>query len=148
MMTDDKKKSLMELTEREAAEFDKMAVILNAKHDALSKLNTGMVRQILVEELEELKCIQAVEKERAGVLKELSLSGKDLNSRAVLENKLGAEDSKVFMSLHASLKKSLARVISLNGISRSLLKHSLAFIKQNINILTEGGKRKLVDRRA
>jgi len=147
-MTDDKKKSLMELTEREAAEFDKMAVILNAKHDALSKLNTGMVRQILVEELEELKCIQAVEKERAGVLKELSLSGKDLNSRAVLENKLGAEDSKVFMSLHASLKKSLARVISLNGISRSLLKHSLAFIKQNINILTEGGKRKLVDRRA
>jgi len=147
-MTDNKKKNLMELTEREAAELDKMAIILNAKHDALSRLNTQMVQQILVEELEQLKRIQIVEKERVEILKDLSLSGKELNDKAALAKKLGADDSRVFMSLHANLKKSLARVISLNGISRALLKHSLAFIKQNINILTEGGKRKLVDRRA
>jgi hypothetical protein len=148
MMMDNNKKSLMELTEREAAEFDRMAIILNAKHEALSQLNTRMVQQALVEELEELKRIQMVEKERARVLKELSLSGKDLNDEIVLSQKLGEEETKAYMPLHKNLKESLARVISLNGISRALLRHSIAFIKQNINILTEGGKRKLVDRKA
>ncbi len=148
MVMDNNKKSLMEFTEREIAEFDKMAAILNAKLEALSKLNTQKVQEILVEELEELKHIQTVERERAKVLKELALSGKDLNDKFMLAKKLGEDETKVFMPLHSSLKKSLARVISLNGISKALLRHSIAFIRQNINILTGGGKRKLVDRKA
>jgi FlgN protein len=147
-MTDNKGKYLGELTEREAKEFDKMAVILNTKHQAISKLNTRMVQQVLVEELEELKRIQTVEKERVALLENLSLNGDDLNNKTVLETKLGEEGARNFMPLHSSFQKSFARVISLNSISRALLKHSLAFIRQNINILTEGGKRKLVDRKA
>lgn len=138
----------MELTERETVELEKMAVILNVKHEALSKLNTQMVQKTLIEELEELKQIRGVEKERAAVLKELSLSGSDLNNIAALNKKLGEEEAKIYMPLHLNFKKAFARVISLNGISRALLKHSLAFIKQNINILTDGGNRKLIDRKA
>jgi len=145
---DNKTKGLMEFTELETVEFEKMAVIIHAKHDALSKLNTRMVQQILVEELEELKRIKAVEMERAAILKQLSLSGNDLNQPSVLEKKLGGEAVNIFVPLHSNFKKAFARVVSLNGVSRVLLKHSLAFIKQNINILTEGGKRKLVDRKA
>ncbi|HUI29782.1 MAG TPA: flagellar export chaperone FlgN [Candidatus Acidoferrales bacterium] len=144
----DKTKRLMELTEQETAELDRMAVILNAKHEAISKLHSKMVQQILVEELERLKRIQTIEKERAMILKDLSLSGKDLNDSVVIRKKFGEEDSKIVASLHSNLKESFARVVSLNGISRALLRHSLAFIRQNINILTEGGKRKLIDRKA
>jgi len=148
MMMDNNTKSLIELTIDETTEFDKMATILAAKHDAIAQLNTCMVQQILVEELEELKRIQTVEKERARVLKEMSLSGKDLNDKSFLVKKLGEESSAIFASIHSNLKRSFARVVSLNGISRALLNHSIAFIKQNINILTEGGRRKLVDRKA
>ncbi len=144
---DNSKRELMRLTEVEIAEFDRMAVILNVKHEALASLNTRMVQQILVEELEELKRIQSVERERGRILKNLSLSGEDLNKRDTLLRTLGEEDAIAFLSLHSMLKKSFTRVTSLNGISRTLLKHSIAFIKQNINILTEGGRRKLVDRK-
>jgi len=147
-MIDNKTKSLCEVTGQEARELDKMAIILSAKHQAIAQLDTQMIQQILVEELEELKQIQIVEKMRATMLRELSLKSSDLRKSAMLETVLGKDGAHEFAAAQSNFRKSFARVISLNGISRALLKHSLAFIKQNIYILTEGGKRKLVDRKA
>jgi len=144
----DNKKRLFDAMARETAEFEKMATILNKKLEAVSNLNSAAVLNIVGEEFAELKKIQTVEKERAEILKELALSGADLNDLRVLEKKLGKEDSEVYGKLHRSLKHEFTRVQSLNGISRAVLKHSLAFIRQNISILTDGGNRKLVDRRA
>ncbi len=151
---ENEKKRLMELTAVEAAEFKKMVVILNKKLEALSKLDTAAIQSIVVQELDLLKRIQTVEKERAGILKAFSISGADLNpsirhaGREVLETKLGKDDSEKFIELHLNLRRSFLKVQSLNGICRALLRHSLAFIRHNIHILTDGGNRKLVDRRA
>lgn len=151
---ENEKKCLMELTVFEAAEFEKMAGVLDKKLRAISKLDTAAVQSIVIQELEVLKKIQTIEKDRAAVLKALSLSGPDLNSSvyqkhgSALEEKLGKEDSERFIGLHSNLKKSFMKVQSLNAICRALLKHSLSFIKHNIHILTDGGNRKLVDRRA
>lgn len=145
---DSKKNRLMEVTARETSEFEKMAVILNKKHEALSKLDTTTIQSLVVEELTELKTINAVEKERAGILKELSLSGADLNDCQALEKKLGKEGSETYNKLHSNFKRAFTKVLSLNGISRAMLKHSLAFIRHNIHILTDGGNRRLVDRKA
>ncbi|MFZ1082052.1 MAG: flagellar export chaperone FlgN [Candidatus Kryptoniota bacterium] len=147
-MMENEKKCLMELTTFEASEFEKMAVVLNKKLIALSKLDTAAVQNIVVQELEVLKSIQTVERERAGILRSLFLSGAELNDSRALEKKLGKENSEEYSSLHANLKNSYIKVQRLNGISRALLKHSLAFIRHNIHILTDGGNRKLVDRRA
>ena len=153
-MMENEKKCLMDLTVFEAAEFEKMAGVLDKKLRAISRLDTAAVQNIVVQELEVLKRIQTIEKDRASVLKALSLSGTDFNipvndrNGGALENKLGKEDSEKFISLHSDLKKSFMKVQSLNGICRALLKHSLSFIRHNIHILTEGGSRRLVDRKA
>ncbi len=138
----------MEVTKQETSEFEKMAAVLIKKHEAISKLDTVSVQSVVTEELSELKRINTFEKERAGILNELSLSGPDLNDSLALENRLGKEDSELYAELHSNLKAAFSRVQSLNGISRALLKHSLAFIRHNIHILTDGGNRKLVDRKA
>lgn len=151
---ENEKKCLMDLTVFEAAEFEKMAGVLDKKLQAISKLDTAAVRNVVVQELEVLKKIQTIEKDRASVLKALSLSGADLDppvnhpNGKVLEKKLGKEDSEKFIDLHSNLKKSFMKVQSLNGICRALLKHSLSFIRHNIHILTDGGNRRLVDRKA
>ena len=153
-MMENEKIRLMELTMLEAAEFERMAGVLGKKLQAVSKLDTASLQNIVVEELSVLKKIQLIEKDRASVLKSLSLQGTDIslsvnkrNSRA-LEKKLGQEDSEKFINLHSDLKKSFMKVQSLNGICRALLRHSLSFIRHNIHILTDGGNRRLVDRRA
>jgi DNA-binding Xre family transcriptional regulator len=139
---------LMKLTVSETAEFDKMADVLSGKLGAISRLDTQAVQEIVIQELEVLKRIQTIEKERACLLHELSISGIDLNDLKTLENKFGIQESNEYRRLHLKLKESFMRVQSLNGICRALLNHSLSFIKHNIHILTDGGNRKLVDRRA
>lgn len=147
-MTVDDKKRLMEITANEAAEFGKMAAVLDRKHSAISKLDTGAIQSIVSEELEALNNVRIIEKERVQLLKGLGLKVKDLTDSGVLERQFGKEDFLNYRKLHIDFQKAFNKVIQLNNVSRVLLLHSLAFIRQNIRILTDDGKRKLVDKKA
>ncbi|MCL5035355.1 MAG: flagellar protein FlgN [Bacteroidetes bacterium] len=147
-MTDDDKKRLMEITAAEAVEFGKMAEVLGKKHDAISRLDTAAIQSMVSEELEVLNRVRVVEKERGWLLKQLGLNGKDLNDADLLEKKLGKADSHAYRRLHLDFQRAFSKVIQLNNISRVLLLHSLGFIRQNIRILTDDGRRKLVDKKA
>ncbi len=147
-MTDSDKKHLTEITAREAAEFGTMAGVLGRKHDAISKLDTASIQNIVGEELGILNRIRVIEKERTKILKAIGLEGKDLTDAATLERELGYADALSYQKLHLDFQKAFSKVLQLNDISRVLLVHSLAFIRQNIRILTDDGRRKLVDKRA
>jgi len=125
-----------------------MADIIRKKHNALAILDTTAIRSAVCDELDELNRIASLERERAALLKTTAISGKDLNNRSVMENRFGKEDLAEFRKRHSHLQKVFSKVQSLNGISRELLNHSLNFIRQNIGILTDGGNRRLVDRKA
>ena len=142
------KKLLMEITARETAEFERMAIILNKKHQSIAELDNAAIQSTVSEELDELNKIHGVEKERTAVLGKLGLSGADLNDPNILEKKLGEEVSKDYRKLHSALYDAFAKAQVLNGISKILLGHSLAFIRQNIRIMTDNGNRKLVDKKA
>lgn len=147
-MMDSDKKRLLEITAREATEFGTMAGILGRKHDAISKLDTASVQSIVGEELEVLNIIRVIEKERAQLLKANGLEGKDLTDSGTLERELGSADASSYRRLHLDFQNAFSKVLRLNNVSRVLLVHSLAFIRQNIRILTDDGRRKLVDKRA
>lgn len=125
-----------------------MADILARKRDAIASLDTNAIPEILNEEITVMKVIKELELERVSVLQSLSLSGKDLNQLASMERILGKEDAQSYMRLHAEFRAIFEQVQRLNGMCRFLLVNSLAFIKQNIRILTDDGNRKLVDKRA
>lgn len=147
-MEDNNRQRLFEVTKSETAGFEKMIDILMKKQDAISNLNTEEIQRLISEELSELNDIKALERERARILDSLSISGKQLDEPEVLEQKLGKEASRAFTELHTKFRATFARVKQLNDLCGVLLLHSLAFIKQNIRILTNDGKRKLVDKRA
>ena len=147
-MADNNKKRLLDITGLETAEFEKMAEILLRKQSAISRLDTATIQTLVSEELSRMNEIRALERERAGVLQTFSLKGEDLVDPASLERKLGSEYSEKFLELHTKFRAVFANVRRLNDICQVLLLHSLAFIKQNIRILTDDGKRRLVDKRA
>ncbi len=147
-MEENNTKRLLEVTGMEVAEFEKMADILSKKQSAISRLDTATVESIISEELTGLNRIRNLEKERAGILQALSLTGKELNNRDSLTKKLGSEYSAVFAEIHERFRGAWEKVRRLNEMCQVLLLHSLAFIKQNIRILTDDGKRKLVDKKA
>ncbi len=139
---------LTEITAREAAEFEKMSEILARKRDAIARLDTNVIREILNEEITTMKMVKELERERFSVLQSLSLSGVDLNEPSSLERVLGKEGAEGYMKVHAKFRSIFETVQRLNGTCRFLLVNSLAFIRQNIRILTDDGNRKLVDKRA
>lgn len=139
---------LAEITERETAEFEHMADILARKRDAISRLDTPAVQEILGEEMSKMNAIRLLERERASILQALSVSGEELNSPALLEPKLGKQGAEKFVLLHSKFRGIFDEVLRLNGTCRFLLINSLAFIRQNIRILTDDGNRKLVDKKA
>lgn len=141
-------KSLAEVTERETEEFAKMAGILARKRDAIARLDTNAVREILNEEISEMNAIKELERQRSSVLQSLSLSGKDLNEPTALERALGKEGAENFAVTHGKFRTVFGEVQRLNGTCRFLLLNSLAFIRKNIRILTDDGNRKLVDKKA
>ena len=147
-MTNDDKNRLMEITEAEAREFGSMAAVLGKKHDAISRLDTNAIQSIVSEELEVLNRMRTVERQRGDILKKAGLKGKDLTDSVVMEKELGRQDSITYRKLHLDFQNAFRKVIQLNNISRVLLLHSLGFIRQNIRILTDDGRRKLVDKKA
>ena len=147
-MEDNNKKRLLDITGLETAEFEKMAGILLRKQSAISRLDTRTIQTLVSEELSRMNVIRALERERAGILQTFSLKGEDLVDPVSLERKLGGEYSEKFLELHTKFRAVFANVRRLNDMCQVLLLHSLAFIKQNIRILTDDGKRRLVDKRA
>jgi hypothetical protein len=147
-MEDNSKKRLLDLTGLETAEFEKMAEILLKKRSAISSLDTERLQTLVSEELSRMNEIRVLEKERAEILRTLSLSGEELVEPASLDGKLGSEYAGKFLELHGKFRAVFANVMRLNDMCQVLLLHSLAFIKQNIRILTDDGKRRLVDKKA
>lgn len=147
-MAESRNKRLAEVTALETAEFEMMADILVKKQNAIARLDTEAIRGLVSEELSKLNSIRVIEKERAEILKALSLSGKELNEPAALVRKLGSDDSEIYAELHKKFRTAFDKVRQLNDLCRVLLLHSLAFIRQNIRILTDDGNRKLVDKKA
>jgi FlgN protein len=146
-MADNDNNELIETTNKEKAEFETMRAILLRKRDAIARLDTEAIRNAVTEELDELKRIKSAEDERARVLKKLQLSGLDLDDPGSLMEKLG-RIGEPYSKAHSDFKKIFAEVQHLNGMINVLLVHSVAFIKQNIRILTDNGNRKLVDKKA
>ena len=147
-MEDNNKKRLLEITGMETAKFEQMTEILLKKQSAISRLDTDTIQALVSEELAGLNEIRALEKERAGILQTFSLKGEELADPASVERKLGKEYSRKFLELHSKFRAVFANVRRLNDMCQVLLLHSLAFIKQNIRILTDDGKRRLIDKRA
>ena len=147
-MADGDGKNLIEATKHEAAEFEKMLGILTRKQAAIGKLDTEEIQRIVGEELDELNKIRLAEEKRAAILKRLALSGSDVNDPGMLSAKLGREGSEDYLKLQAGFKKVYEQVVQLNNITNVVLLHSIAFIRQNIRILTDNGNRKLVDKKA
>ncbi len=147
-MTDDDKRHLMEITAAESSEFGRMATVLSRKHAAIARLDTDAIQNIVGEELEVLNRVRTAEKERGQLLKKAGLKGKDLNDETLLEKELGRADLAVYRGIHLDFQKAFAKVLQLNNMSRVLLLHSLGFIRQNIRILTDDGRRKLIDKKA
>ncbi len=147
-MLDSKVLELVEITERETVEFLKMAEILSGKKTAVAALDTRAVEHLVTLELEQMNKIRSIEAVRAGILKSLSISGKDLNNSLSLKEKIGEDWAEKYSAVHRNFKIAYSDVQSLNTLCKVLLVHSLAFIKQNIRILTEDGRRKLVDKKA
>lgn len=147
-MADNNASELAEITARETAEFEQMADILARKRDAIARLDTPAVQEILGEEISKMNTIRRMERERASILQSLSISGEELGDPASLERKLGKQDAENFVLLHSRFRGIFDRVLQLNGTCRFLLINSLAFIRQNIRILTDDGNRKLVDKKA
>ncbi len=150
-MVEDKRRyvaQLAEITILETVEFEKMARILEDKQAAVARLDTIAVEGIVTAELSELNRIREIERKRAAILGSLSVIGRDLNNYASLEGKLGSHDAKEYFKIHQQFKKSFDHVLRLNELCRILLIHSLIFIRQNIRILTDDGRRKLVDGKA
>ncbi len=141
-------RDLIETTEREAAEFEKMLPILKRKLAAIAELNTEEIQNIVSEEIDELNKIHVAEKERSAVLKRMALTQTDLNDPVALSKKIGREWAEEYRKIHAGFRKNYEEVVQKNGIANVILLHSIAFIKQNIRILTENGTRKLVDKKA
>ena len=147
-MEDNNKKRLLEITDLETAKFEKMAELLLKKQSAISRLDTDTIQSLVSEELAEMNEIRVLERERSGILQAFSLKGEDLTDPASLERMLGNEYSGKFLELHSKFRAVFTNVRRLNDMCQVLLLHSLAFIKQNIRILTDDGKRRLVDKRA
>lgn len=139
---------LAEITAKETAEFEVMADILARKRDAIARLDTAAVQVILSEEISRMNAIRQLERDRASILQALSISGKELNEPASLERKLGKSDADNYVKLHLKFRAVFGKVQQLNSMCRFLLLNSLAFIRQNIRILTDDGNRKLVDKKA
>ena len=147
-MAENRNNRLAEVTALETAEFQTMADILVRKQNAIARLDTAAIQGLVSEELSKLNSIRLIEKERAEILKALSLSGKELNEPAALVEKLGTGDSETYAELHRKFRAAFDKALQLNEMCRVLLLHSLAFIRQNIRILTDDGNRKLVDKKA
>ncbi len=147
-MADGDGNNLIEATKHEAAEFEKMLGILTRKQVAIGKLDTEEIQKIVGEELDELNNIRLAEEKRAAILKRLALSGSDVNDPRMLSAKLGRESSEDYLKLQAGFKQVYEQVVQLNTITNVVLLHSIAFIRQNIRILTDNGNRKLVDKKA
>lgn len=147
-MEENNTKRLLEVTGLETTEFEKMAGILSKKQSAISQLDTSMVQSLISEELSGLNRIRSLEKEREGILQILSLAGSELDNRESLNARLGKENSALFGELHSRFRAAWKEMRRLNDMCQVLLLHSLDFIKQNIRILTDDGKRKLVDKKA
>ncbi len=147
-MADGDGNNLIEATKHEAAEFEKMLGILRRKQAAIGKLDTEEIQKIVGEELDELNNIRLAEEKRAAILKRLALSGGDVNDPRMLSAKLGREGSEDYLKLQAGFKQVYEQVVQLNNITNVVLLHSIAFIRQNIRILTDNGNRKLVDKKA
>ncbi len=146
-MADSDNTGLVETTRKEMAEFSRMLEILHRKQEAISKLDTEAIRNLVSEELNGLKRIGSVEKERSQIIGKLGLTAEDLNDPRALGEKLG-NSAGSYAKLHAAFKEVFSQVTRLNGIINILLLHSVAFIKQNISILTDNGNRRLVDKKA
>lgn len=147
-MADNDGNNLIEATGQEAAEFEKMLGILKRKQAAIARLETEEIRKIVGEELDELNNIRVAEEKRAAILKRLALAGIDVNDTSALAAKLGRENSENYLKLQAGFRKVYEQVVQLNNITNVVLLHSIAFIRQNIRILTDNGNRKLVDKKA
>jgi FlgN protein len=147
-MADNDGSSLIEATEHEAAEFGRMLGILKRKQAAIAKLDTEEIQKIVGEELDKLNNIRVAEEKRAVILKRLALSGIDVNDTRTLAAKLGRENSETYLKLQTGFRKVYDQVVQLNNITNVVLLHSIAFIRQNIRILTDNGNRKLVDKKA
>lgn len=147
-MAENKNKRLAEVTALETAEFEIMADILVKKQNAIARLDTKAIQGLVSEELSKMNDIRKLEKDRAEILKSLDVSGKELNDPVSLTKKIGREDSDSYTELHRNFRAAFEKVRKLNDMCQVLLLHSLAFIRQNIRILTDDGKRKLVDKRA
>lgn len=147
-MAENNSARLAEITTKETTEFETMADILARKRDAIARLDTRAVQEILSEEISKMNAIRRLERERASILQSLSITGKELNEPASLDGKLGKAEAENFVRLHSKFRKVFEKVQQLNGTCRFLLINSLAFIRQNIRILTDDGNRKLVDKKA
>lgn len=147
-MTNSDYQSLLNTTELEKSEFENMIDILIRKQKAIERLDTAEIQSIVREEFQQLNRIQGAEKARVSTIGSLGLKAQDLGDAEALAGKLGRERSATYAALHSAFRKVHAQVVQLNSITNALLVHSIAFIKQNIRILTDNGNRKLVDKKA
>lgn len=139
---------LLQLTQEETSVLEEFLPLLEHKREAIVKLDTKDIDKIVKNELILIDQFRSLEVERRELLKKIGINTAELLNSEKLEGSLGLNVSKTYIEVQKTFREKFDLVQNLNNVIMFLLNRALIFIKQNINILTEGGAIKIVDRKA
>ncbi|MGC8594332.1 MAG: flagellar protein FlgN [Candidatus Kryptoniota bacterium] len=136
---------LLRLMEEETKVLELFLPLLESKREAAAKLDTKDIDKIVRNELALINRFRTLEVERRELLGKLGVDPNDLNK---LKAELGSDMVKTYVEVQKTFREKFDLVRNLNNVVMFLLNRAVVFIKQNINILTDGGTIKMVDRKA
>jgi len=139
---------LLRVTQEETKVLELFLPVLESKREAVVKLETKDIDKIVRTELALIDRIRSLEVERRELLRKLGIDPAEPFDSSKIEMGAGSDVMGTYIGVQKAFREKFDLVRNLNNIIMFLLNRALVFIRQNINILTEGGAIKIVDRKA
>jgi len=139
---------LLRVTQEETKVLELFLPVLESKREAVVRLETKDIDNIVRTELALIDRIRSLEVERRELLRKLGIDPAEPFDSSKIEMGAGSDVMGTYIGVQKAFREKFDLVRNLNNIIMFLLNRALVFIRQNINILTEGGAIKIVDRKA
>ena len=149
MATIDDLKKVLEM-EVELAEA--LGKSIAKEHQAIIAFDGDALMTCTGHEEELIRALGSIEQERVRCSKEIftAPAGSGQLDSPTLEDAaglLGSRDASAVAALHSRLRTAARNVLDLNMQNRTLLQHSLNFVRETLRIITSGHTRQIVDQK-
>jgi flagellar biosynthesis/type III secretory pathway chaperone len=143
---------LEEILRKEIAAAQELTDLLERQEKAIVRLNIEQLDGLVEREHQLVVSFQNLEKDRLKVLEEIVPSARLKRSRSALTVRevaalFDGPEAERLMQLGETLRRETETILTSNRRIKILLNHSLRFVRESVDLITEGRTKQLVDQK-